>query len=287
MEKRPKRRPVRRYPNAKRTIYECDLDRCPVCEKELVARSPWHMKKTIQTLEGPEYIAGKSKKCANQECANYGKHYYASRVWLKSLPNSSYGLDVLAYIGWRHEHEHRQLKEIQQELNEHGVEVNERNVGKLYRQFLALLQGSSEKAHEALEKTAAEYGGVIWAIDALQPEGHGRLLYVLYEVLSGKPIAAMQEEKVDEEKLGKWLRPYQGLPYPVFATLSDGESTLITALKSCWPEAPHQRCQSHFLSNLAEDVLVHDDQLRTKMKRDLGGLPAVVEKMSGDPDTLF
>jgi len=51
----------------------------------------------------------------------------------------------------------------------------------------------------------------------------------------------------------------------VLATLSDGESTLIAALKACWPQAPHQRCQAHFLNNLAEAVLDYDDELRKNM----------------------
>jgi len=241
------------------------------------------MRKTIQTLKGPVFVAGKSKECANPTCPNFGKHYYASRVWLLSLPGSTYGLDVLAYIGWRHEHEHRQLVEIQRELNQRGVEVNERNVGKLYRQFLALLQATSQQAQENLVATAVQYGGLIWAIDALQPEGHGSLLYVLYEVLSGKPVAALQGEHLTEAELVAWLRPYQGLPFQVLATLSDGEVSLVAALQSCWPEAPHQRCQAHFLNNLAEAVLDYDDQLRQNIRQDLGGLPPVSENQAEEP----
>jgi hypothetical protein len=236
------------------------------------------MRKTIQTLKGPFFVAGKSKACVNPSCRNYGKHYYASRVWLLSLPNSTYGLDVLTFIGWQHEHEHRQLVEIQRELNRRGVMINERNVGKLYRQFLALLSATSEDAQESLAATVAQYGGLIWAIDALQPEGYGRLLYVLYEVLSGRPIAAFQGEQVSEKDLVEWLQPYRDFPFPVLASLSDGESTLVAALKTSWPEAPHQRCQAHFLNNLAEAVLEYDDQLRKNMRQDLGGLPAVPEQ---------
>lgn len=125
-------------------------------------------------------------------------------------------------------------------------------------------------------------GGLIWAIDALQPEGDGTLLYVLYEVLSGKPVAALQSEHVSEQELGEWLKPYQVLSFPVLATLSDGEATLVATLKSCWPQAPHQRCQAHFLSNLAEEVLDYDDQLRKNMRQDLGGLPGVPEYLSDE-----
>jgi hypothetical protein len=60
--------------------------------------------------------------------------------------------------------------------------INERNTGKLYQQFLAFLGAMSTRTEEKLKKAVAEHGGLIWALDALQPEGHGTLLYVLYEV---------------------------------------------------------------------------------------------------------
>jgi hypothetical protein len=72
-----------------------------------------------------------------------------------------------------------------------------------------------------------------------------------------------------------WLRPYQALPYKVLATLSDGEKAIIAALETCWPDAPRQRCQEHYLGNLAEPVLRVDGKLQEWMRNDLGGLPAV------------
>jgi len=109
----------------------------------------------------------------------------------------------------------------------------------------------------------------------LQPEGCGTLLYVLYEALSGTPVAAVQLDHPTADELVAWLQPYQELPFPVLATLSDGEDTIIAALRTCWPAAPHQRCQEHFLANLAEPVLDVDTQLRQRMREDLGSLPAV------------
>ncbi|MBW4425214.1 MAG: hypothetical protein KME50_12360 [Nostoc desertorum CM1-VF14] len=43
--------------------------------------------------------------------------------------------------------------------------------------------GTIVHTHSKLAATADEHGGLIWAIDALQLEGHGNLLYVLYKVL--------------------------------------------------------------------------------------------------------
>jgi hypothetical protein len=145
----------------------------------------------------------------------------------------------------------------------------------LYRQFLALLGGINERSAERLQATAEEHGGLIWGLDGLQPEGHGTLLYVLYEVLSGTPVAALQADHPTADELVEWMRPYRELPFPVLATLSDGEDTLMAALKRCWPDAPHQRCQEHILGNLTEPVLEVDARLRQRMRDDLGGLPGV------------
>ena len=278
MSKQARHRPQRSFPNAKRVIVDCELENCVDCGQPLVPGRSWHTHKTIQTLDGPLFVAGQSKRCTNPACGQSGKFYHAGGVLRYSLPHSTYGLDVLAYIGWQHEQEQRQLSEIQRELNGRGILVNERNVGKLYRQFLALLGGASAKTLHVLQATAAKQGGLMWAVDALQPEGHGTLLYVLYEVLSGSAVSALQSNHPTAEELSEWLEPYRALPHPVLATLSDGEEAIIAALNKCWPQAAHQRCQSHALSNLAEAVQKHDTQLGRQMRQDLGGLPAVPEQ---------
>jgi len=222
MERQPRHRPRRRFPDAQRVIVECELDRCVHCGTPLTDRHTWYMKKYVQTMNGPIFVAGKSRECVNPECTYNGKYYYARGVLLISLPYSTYGLDVLAFIDWQHEHEHRQFVEIQRELNQRGILINERTVGKLYRQFLALLGGMNDKKRKRLEEAEQEHGGLIWAIDALQPEGCGSLLYVLYEVLSGTPVSAIQLDNPTTARLSEWLAPYKELPFKVLATLSDG-----------------------------------------------------------------
>lgn len=280
---RPRHRPRRSYPDAKRVIVECELEECVHCGGKLVPSETWHVRKYVQTMAGPLFVAGKSKQCDAPECAHRGHHYHAGGVLRISLPHSTYGLDVLALIGWQHEQEHKQFVEIQGLLNRRGIEVCERQVGRLYRQFLALLGGTDERVGSRLDETAQKHGGLIWGIDALQPEGCGTLLYVLYEVLSGTPVAGVQLDHPTTEELVEWLEPYQALPYKALATLSDGENTIIAALESCWPDAPRQRCQEHFLANLAEPVLDVDSKLRQWMRDELGGLPAVPTETETPP----
>jgi hypothetical protein len=273
--KRPRHRPQRSYPDATRVIVDCELERCAHCGRALVPSGTWHMRKYVQTMQGPLFVAGKSKVCEGPDCPHSGQHYHASRVWQISMPQSTYGLDVLAFIGWQHEQEHKQLVEIQGLLQQRQIEVSERHVGRLYRQFLALLGGMNERVRNRLDQAAAEHGGVIWGIDALQPEGHGTLLYVLYEVLSGTPVAGIQLDHATAGELVAWLAPYRALPYAVLATLSDGEKAIMAALQTCWPAAPRQRCQEHYLGNLAEPVLAVDRKVQEWMRNELGGLPAV------------
>ena len=83
----------------------------------------------------------------------------------------------------------------------------------------------------------------------------------------------MTQRRADD--LVKWLQPYREVPFGVLATISDGEEAIVAALRICWPTAPHQRCQEHFLSNLAAPVLKVDSQLCKQMRDELGYLPAV------------
>ena len=109
MEKQPRHRPQRSFVDTKRFIVECKVNECIHCGDVLVSRKSWHMSKTVQTMNGPIFVAGKSKECANINCSHSGMHYYASGVLSISLPYSTYGLDVLSFIGWKHEKEHQQL----------------------------------------------------------------------------------------------------------------------------------------------------------------------------------
>ena len=97
MEKLARHRPTRQFEEVKREIVECDLENCPHCGESLKARNTWHMNKTVQTLQGPIFVAGKTKECANLSCEHSGEHYYANSVLSISLPSSTYGLDVLAF----------------------------------------------------------------------------------------------------------------------------------------------------------------------------------------------
>ena len=91
MTKQPRHRPRRRFPEAKRIIVECELEQCVHCGSPLVDRNTWYVKKYVQTMDGPVFVAGKTSKCVNPDCTHQDEYYYARGVLLISLPYSTYG----------------------------------------------------------------------------------------------------------------------------------------------------------------------------------------------------
>ena len=217
------RRPKRHNPNVERLKFTAEIEKCPACNERLSTEgNTAHSAKNVQTLKGEFYVVAYSRRCPNEECGNYGKHYHAAGHLKVSLPYSTYGMDVLAFIGIQRERKHKQFIEIEALLNDLGVVINDVSVGRLYRSFLALMEGAWPKRRERLAKAVEEYGGLILKVDGLRPDGDGPQLYVLWEVLSGTPVLGMLIDKADEPHLTAWLR--KGIiligKLPILATLS-------------------------------------------------------------------
>ena len=186
------RRPKRSNPDAERLTFICELEQCPKCGERLSSvGSAAHSDKTVQTLSGEFYVVGYSRICRTPECDENGTHFHAGGHLQVSPPYSTYGLDVIAFVGIQREREHKQFTEIEELLNQCGVQVNDSSVGRLYRLFLALVEGTWPKRRERLAAAAKQHGGLILMADGLSPDGAGPQFYVLWEVCSGTPIGGM------------------------------------------------------------------------------------------------
>jgi hypothetical protein len=274
------RRPKRSNPNAERLTFICELEQCPKCGERLSSvGSTAHSDKTVQTLSGEFYVVAYSRICRNPECDAYGTHFHAGGHLQVSPPYSTYGLDVIAFVGIQREREHKQFIEIEELLNQRGVQINDSSVGRLYRLFLALVEGTWPKRRERLTAAAKQHGGLILMADGLSPDGAGPQLYVLWEVLSGTPISGMLIDQADERHLTDWLSECRDLldGMPVLALLSDKEKALVSALKAVWSTAVHQLCQMHFMQNLSDPIHRADLSLRGSLCDRLSALPAVPE----------
>jgi hypothetical protein len=246
-----------------------------------------HSIKTVQTFEGEFHVVAYSRRCDNRECEQYGRHYHAVGHLQVALPGETYGLDVVAFIGWQRDREQRRLSEIKVLLNDKDIEINERSVGRLYRLYQALIKGGWKKGQARLAQAEQEYGGLILAGDGLQPDGCGGTLYVLYEVLGGTPVSAMWLETADAIHLTAWLRQAPVADFKVQATMSDHEDALVIALTTVWADAPHQLCQEHFISRLSEPIHAADQELQSSLQVELRGLaklPKLNSEVKVEPD---
>jgi len=281
-------RPPRSNSQAERLIFGAELSNCPVCGVPLTsAGNAAHSAKTVQTFDGEFYVVAYSRLCGNSQCAKYGNHYHAVGHLRVALPNETYGLDIVAFIGWQHDREQRRFSEIAKTLNRRSIAINERSVGRLYRLYQALLKGSWEKIQKRLQQAEQEYGGLILASDGLQPDGCGGMLYVLYEVLSGTPVHAMWIEVADAIHLTAWLKQRPLVEFKVLATMSDHEDALVIALTTVYSKAPHQLCQEHFISRLSEPTHEADQSLQSTLRDQLRGLPKppkVMADKSSEPE---
>jgi MULE transposase-like protein len=274
--KKPAHRPKRTYSDALIHRSHVTIKTCPFCDSRLVTTSSREVDKYVQTLDGHVHVIGYSRRCSNKSCPHPEACYHAPQAAKLSLPNVTYGLDILCYIENRHSEDKKNFKEIWQELSqEKGIEISEREVGRLYRKMAALLVGNQVMIQEKLAKTVEKYGQLIMEVDGLQPDGNGPKLYVLHELLSGTVLSIVQLDQANTVTLTAWLEPYREWGKAVKATLSDKEKALVAALKAVWPEAKHQLCQMHFVKNLSEPVHKADRELQTKIREAMGKLPPV------------
>jgi len=167
-------------------------------------------------------------------------------------------------------------------LNQRGVAINDTSVGRMYRLFTALLEGAWPQRRERVAQAAAQHGGVILMADGLEPDGAGPQLYVLWEVFSGTPIGGMLIDKADTSHLTQWLSECRDRlgDLPVLALLSDQEKALVAALRTVWPQSPHQLCQMHFFNNLSAPVQQSDQTLQQRLHDRFSSLPPVPDLAS-------
>jgi hypothetical protein len=99
-----------------------------------------------------------------------------------TVPECTYGLDVIAQIGWWRDKEHLNREQIHTRLRKGGVQISERQVDHLYARYQVLMGCAERLETERLQRVAKERGGLIISTDGLEPEGASEALWVVREV---------------------------------------------------------------------------------------------------------
>ncbi len=250
-----------------RYIYKPEIETCPHCGQGLKARLHYQWRKTVQQLDGAVYVASQATECPNPKCEHQRKGHVSAAAQMVTVPECTYGLDVIAQIGWWREREHLNRVQIHSRLQEYEVQLCEREVDNLYAHYQILMGCSTRLDKQRLEKVAAERGGLQISIDGLEPEGAAEQLWVVREVQTGITLVVGWLPRVNYETLMELLQPVEALELPILSTVSDKQGSVRKALTTMWPDKPHQWCQSHYLGNMTRPIYERDSALKTEMRK--------------------
>jgi len=250
-----------------RHIYNPEIAICPHCGEPLQARGHYQWRKTVQHLDRVVYVASRGRECVNPHCKHQGQVYTSAAAQTVTVPECTYGLDVIAQIGWWRDKEHLNRQQIHARLQGHKVQISEREVDHLYARYQVLLACAERRDSERLETIVAERGGLIISIDGLEPEGAAEQLWVVREVQTEVVLLVGWLPRVNHETLGMLLQPVVELGLPLLATVSDKQGCVRKALEEVWPDVPHQWCQSHYLGNATAPIYARDSALKTTLRQ--------------------
>src|SRR5947208_1645373 len=268
-------KPPRAFGPLPRVRYRPEVTHCLHCGAALqYSHSVWA--KPIQFLTGPQHVTNLGFRCRNLACPFGRTVYRSAQAEVRQVKGSGYGLDVVVRIGHLRFAEHRTREEIWRALGEPPpVELSERHVQNLLEVYLALLRASERDPRERLAATVEEHGGIILALDGLQPEQGNEQLWVVREVLSGAVLGAANLQQASAPVLARLLHPLRAAGLPVLGVVSDAQESIRLAVAEVFPGVPHQLCQYHALREAAEPLWAADRALLVETKKQLRELREV------------
>src|SRR5918911_449985 len=160
---------------------------CPGCGGHMRLR--YATRRTLVLLTGAVRLRLHIRRCEREGCARYHVAYRPEAEGALALPQHAFGLDVIALVGVLRHREHRSVPEIHAALRERGVAIAERSVTNLLDRYDELLATSLTSVRR-LRRRLKDQGGVILALDGLQPNVGHEVLWVVRDCLSGEVLLA-------------------------------------------------------------------------------------------------
>jgi len=218
-------------------------------------------------MDGAVYVVSQGRECDNEGCEYHGQVYKSAAAQMVTVPKCTYGLDVIAQVGWWRDREQLKREQIHSRLREKGVQLSERQVDHLYERYQVLLGCAARLDVAQLSKIVAEGGGLLISLDGLDPEGASEQLWVVREIQTEIVLAVAWLPRVNNKTLSVLLEAVVALGLPIKAPVSDKQGCVRKALQEVLPDAPHQWCQSHYLGNATRPIYDHDSSLKTELRK--------------------
>jgi hypothetical protein len=272
---------ARRRPERERVLTPVRHD-CPGCGGHLRLRYDNH--RDLVTLSGPVRLRLRIRRCEAPDCRRFRVPCRPEAECALALPQHEFGLDVIALVGLLRHRDHRSVPEIHAVLRERGVEIAERSVTNLLDRYDELMATSLTDTRR-LRKVLKAQGGVVLALDGLQPDVGHEVLWVVRDCLSGEVLLArslLSGRGVDLEPLLREVAGAAGVP--VLGVVSDGQTSVRRAVERALPGVPHQLCQFHFLREAAHPVFEADRHAKVALKAEVRGVRPIERSLEGRED---
>lgn len=265
---------------------------CPACGQRLWIA--YTKQRRVVRLDGVWRLTLHVRRCPNLTCALYHHAYVPEEVGAWVLPQAEFGLDVIALVGQLRYREQRSVPQIHRTLRERGVCIAERSVTVLlhrYEELVALRLSDATRLRERL----AEQGGVILAIDGLQPDVGHEVLWVLRDARSGAVLLARSLLSATEGDLVPLVaevrdalagptgedRDDERPVVPILGVISDGQHSIRKAVARALPDVPHQLCQFHYLREAARPIFEADRHAKKELKKRVRGVRPIERELEG------
>jgi hypothetical protein len=250
-----------------RRLYHPELLSCPSCGDLLVGCNYLKWDKIVQTLDQVLSVASRPGHCPHPECPGHALRLVSAQGQGIAPANTTYGYDVVTRIGWLRQHTFATYEQIHAELSQR-VTISESHVRRLYqRSYLPLLACHERRQQGRLETLAKQQGGLIIALDGLQPEAGEPQLWFIRELSTGLTLRSGWLSRQTQGAFEDFLAPLLKQGWPILAVLSDKQTGLEQAIANKLPTSPHQFCQAHYLRNLAKPLSEADAEMKTELRK--------------------
>lgn len=264
-----------------------ERETCPSCGQRLWIA--YHEHRRVVRLDGVWQLTLRVRRCSHPGCPAYHQAYRPEEAGAWALPQAEFGLDVVALVGqWRYR-EQRSVPQIHQALRARGVDIAERSVTELLHRYEELVALRLADATQLRARLAAQ-GGVILALDGLQPDVGHEVLWVLRDVRSGEVLLARSLLSATEQDLVPLLAEVRealnGSPDPaeriaIEGVISDGQHSIRNAVARALPGVPHQLCQFHYLREAALPIFEADRHAKKELKKRVRGVRPIERALEG------
>ena len=263
---------------AERLSFRPELNDCPECGTSLHRRNiAW--RKTIQRMDGLFFVVSWAYCCSNDSCPLSETRFRSVKAELLSLKWRSFGLDVVAEIGFRSLEKHETVAEIHAALRAAGVVISEREVYELLELFHALLE-LRIPVDKAYRKEVKANGGVVLSIDGVKPEWSNETLYILMDAQTGRVLHTAKLRSSGKEDIAPLLEKVKAMGLPILAVVSDYQKSISLAVAEVFPGVPHQLCHIHLLRNACKAIVDLDRNLKKRLKSKVRGMRDVERSIS-------